>query len=116
VARLLDAAGEELALFLRLAALTGARRGQLCALQWRDIDLEHLASIHRSAWGDGRGRRLRSEVDVGWAVSPVGVRGSGVTSLATMVCQRVVVVGGRAGPLWLFKSAGAASGCGPVPC
>jgi integrase len=41
VARLLGAAGEDLALFLRLAALTGARRGQLCALQWGDIALEH---------------------------------------------------------------------------
>ena len=38
VARLIDAAPDDLALFLRLAALTGARRGQLCALQWRDVD------------------------------------------------------------------------------
>ncbi|NQY57787.1 MAG: hypothetical protein HRT86_15130, partial [Ilumatobacteraceae bacterium] len=29
-----------LALFLRLAAMTGGRRGQLCALRWTDIDLE----------------------------------------------------------------------------
>jgi integrase len=40
VARLLDAAGDELAAFLRIAALTGARRGQVVALQWRDVDLE----------------------------------------------------------------------------
>ena len=29
----------DLAVFLRLAAVTGARRGELCALRWTDIDL-----------------------------------------------------------------------------
>ncbi len=41
VGQLLAAAGEadpELALYLRLAAVTGARRGELCALRWSDID------------------------------------------------------------------------------
>jgi integrase len=34
---------------LRLAATTGARRGELCGLQWHDVDLEHGAvTIHRS--------------------------------------------------------------------
>ncbi len=40
VARLLDAAGDRLAVFLLLAATTGARRGELVALQWRDVDLD----------------------------------------------------------------------------
>jgi integrase len=43
VARLLAAAqteDPEFALYLRLAAVTGARRGELCALRWADIDLE----------------------------------------------------------------------------
>src|SRR5207248_5999057 len=43
VARLLAAAqaeDPEFALYLRLAAVTGARRGELCALRWDDIDLE----------------------------------------------------------------------------
>ena len=29
----------DLAVFLRLAAVTGARRGELCALRWTDVDL-----------------------------------------------------------------------------
>ena len=33
-------ASPDLALFLRLAALTGARRGQLCALHWSDVQLD----------------------------------------------------------------------------
>jgi integrase len=42
VNRLLDAAEHEdpeLGAFLRLAAVTGARRGELCALRWADVDL-----------------------------------------------------------------------------
>jgi integrase len=35
-----DVADPEFATFLRLAASTGARRGELCALRWRDVDLE----------------------------------------------------------------------------
>lgn len=30
----------DLAVYLRLAAVTGARRGELCALRWSDVDLE----------------------------------------------------------------------------
>jgi integrase len=43
VARLLNVAMEEdpeLGLFLRLAVVLGARRGELCALKWRDVDLD----------------------------------------------------------------------------
>lgn len=39
VAALLAAAGtDEFGVFLRVAAATGARRGEICGLQWRDID------------------------------------------------------------------------------
>lgn len=44
VARLLELATAEepeFGFFLRLAAVTGARRGTLCALRYRDFDLEH---------------------------------------------------------------------------
>lgn len=40
IAKILDRADPDLAMFLRLAATTGARRGQLCALRWSDIDLD----------------------------------------------------------------------------
>ena len=43
VATLIRMAAEEepeFAVFLRLAAATGARRGELCALRWSDIDLD----------------------------------------------------------------------------
>ncbi len=48
VAALIDAAGEEysaLPVFFRIAAVTGARRGELCALRWRHVDLDD-ATIH----------------------------------------------------------------------
>ena len=47
----LDAAGDDLALatLVRLAAATGARRGQLVGLQWRDIDHDAQVVVFRRA-------------------------------------------------------------------
>lgn len=43
---------EDLATFVRLAAVTGARRGELCGLRWSDVDLAHGSlSITRSVIG-----------------------------------------------------------------
>jgi integrase len=48
----------DLGCFLRLAAVTGARRGELCALRWSDLDLAGgLLSISRSIV-DGRSDSL----------------------------------------------------------
>jgi integrase len=49
---MLDAAltrDPELALFCRLAAVTGARRGELTALRWRSIDFTRSALVIREA-------------------------------------------------------------------
>ena len=40
VMRLLAEADPDLACFLRVAAVTGARRSELCALKWSDLDAE----------------------------------------------------------------------------
>lgn len=38
----------DIACFLRLAAVTGARRGELCAIRWRDFDKSGVLSIKHS--------------------------------------------------------------------
>ena len=54
----IDAAGERdpmLGTFVRLAAATGARRGELAALGWRHVDLaQATVSIEGSAYDDGQ--------------------------------------------------------------
>jgi len=54
VRRILDVAEEvepALAVLLLVAALTGARRGELCALRWSDLDLEaRVLTIGRSVY------------------------------------------------------------------
>lgn len=49
VRRILDACDTRFHLFVRLAATTGARRGELVALQWQDVDLDAGAIIVRRA-------------------------------------------------------------------
>jgi integrase len=56
VAMLIDQADEkdnDLASFLRLAVVTGARRGEMCALRWTDIDIKSATvRIARSLVGE----------------------------------------------------------------
>jgi integrase len=47
VGRLVDAAPKALQLFLRLAASTGARRGELVALQWGDVRFDTAEVVIR---------------------------------------------------------------------
>jgi integrase len=47
----------DIACFLRLAAITGARRGELCAIRWRDFDKSGVLSISHSIV-DGRNDEL----------------------------------------------------------
>jgi integrase len=63
-ARLLDAAfamDEDWGTLVWLVMTTGMRRGEVCALRWRDVDLDSLRRVgplRRSLWGDGRARPL----------------------------------------------------------
>lgn len=59
VRRLLATAEGQLEIFLRLAAHLGARRGELCALQWDDIDFETgEITIRRSRVESGPGKSI----------------------------------------------------------
>ncbi|MGO9912955.1 MAG: tyrosine-type recombinase/integrase [Acidimicrobiales bacterium] len=65
VVRLIEAAemvDPDLGCFLRLSATTGARRGELCALRWSDIDLDHAAmTISRSLVDNGNGAVIEKD-------------------------------------------------------
>ncbi len=65
VAAVITAARESgldlLALYLWLAAITGARRGELCALQWSDIDLEARVVHVASGYLVRSGQKLRKD-------------------------------------------------------
>ncbi len=46
--QLIDSTDPELGVFVRVAAMTGARRSEVLALRWRDVDLErHVLTISR---------------------------------------------------------------------
>lgn len=54
VRQLLDEAGPDMRAYLTVAADTGARRGEVCALRWSDVDLEHAeVTIARAVVLDG---------------------------------------------------------------
>lgn len=61
VLRLIDEAEKldpEMACFLLLAATTGARRGELCALRWTDIDLDLGTAVIARSLVEGQGSEL----------------------------------------------------------
>jgi integrase len=66
---------ELVALYLWLAAITGARRGELCALRWADIDLEarvvHVASGYLVRAGQKIRKGTKTHQDRSLAVDPV---------------------------------------------
>ena len=81
VLALLDAAeavDPAFATFLRLAVVTGARRGELCALRWHDVDLDlGVVTIARSM-AEGKGGRLVEKMTKTHAERRVGVDGDTV--------------------------------------
>ncbi len=44
---------KEFATYVRLSGVTGARPGEVCALQWDDVDFEH-SELHQAADHGGR--------------------------------------------------------------
>ena len=61
VLRLIDEAEKldpDMACFLLLAATTGARRGELCALRWTDIDLVQGTAVIARSLVEGQGSEL----------------------------------------------------------
>jgi integrase len=72
---LLDAADADYACYLRLAAVTGARRGQLVALRWPDLDLISDGTVrftraHARVRGGVAEKTTKADVDYGIALDP----------------------------------------------
>ena len=74
VRRVITAAGPITAVFFELAAATGARRGTLVALRWRDVDIQAGTVSYVEAVAEGcDGQVLKSnKADVAYAVTITG--------------------------------------------
>jgi integrase len=73
--KLLDEADDDYACYLRLAAVTGARRGQLVALRWPDLDLiadgtVRFTRAHARVRGGVAEKTTKADVDYGIALDP----------------------------------------------
>jgi integrase len=98
VSRLLALADEhepEFGVFLRLAASTGARRGELCALRWRDVDLDDRTVLISRSIVDGPDGYVEKETKTHAArrialgdsmVEALGAHRSGMSGVAA-VCE-----------------------------
>ncbi|HXN59494.1 MAG TPA: site-specific integrase [Acidimicrobiales bacterium] len=82
VLHLADERNPELGCFLHLAAVTGARRGELCALRWTDFDRGSL-QISRSVYGS-RQDELREKGTKTHAVRRVSLDPQSVDRLAEL--------------------------------
>ncbi len=58
---LVQAEDPELGMFIWLAAMTGARRGELCALRWSDVDLDDQSILIKRAIVDAGGRLVEED-------------------------------------------------------
>ena len=71
-----------MAVWLRLNAVTGARRGELCALRWSDIDLSKgEVLIQRALVGHGRGELIEKDTKT-HAARRIALDATSVTVLA----------------------------------
>lgn len=118
VARLITHADDPnapLGCFLRLAATSGARRGELCALRWKHVDFDKPVLIERSIVENGKGeliekdtkthaaRQLRLDAGRSTACGGTGpnVRATGPSSEGSCTprtsCSRTILRAGRPG-------------------
>jgi integrase len=69
---IIAAAGDDMVCYLRLAAVTGARRGQMVALRWRDLDLDEGTVRFTTALARVKGgtaeKGTKADVDYGLAL------------------------------------------------
>lgn len=86
VQRILDAASGRFELFLRLAAATGARRGELVALRWSDVNLDAdhgmVRITHSLVWTPGTGPTERD--------TKTAVKGHRTIKLGALLTKRLL--------------------------
>lgn len=108
MARLLAEAPGDLNLYLRLSALTGARRGQLVALRWSDIDLDEATIRFTHALVDVPGKGSVLKATKTGARYPVAIDPRTVDALRehrAVMAERALAVGaGFDDDRWLFST------------
>lgn len=114
VRRILAAADAELATYLRLEAGLGARRGEMVALRWGDIDLDAgTVTIRRAIADGGRGVGLvEKTTKTGRPRRPVALDAATVTTLREhrrAMAERALAVGAHLSPECYVFSGDAAS-------
>jgi integrase len=96
---ILAAAGDDMICYLRLAAVTGARRGQMVALRWRDIDLDAATVTFTTALARVKGgtaeKGTKADVDYGLALDPKTV--DILRAHRKRAVERALVAGGGLG-------------------
>lgn len=104
VRTLLAAATDQVGLFLQLAARTGARRGELCGLQWGDVEGDQLIIRRSIATVPGRPLII--------GTTKTGAKGQRVVALDPQTVEALethrVAQAAKAGtsgltPLWIFS-------------
>lgn len=90
LAALLAAAEPDFRCFLRLAAVTGMRRGELCALRRSDLDLDAGILRKRRALGVGSGTPYEKPTKTG-ARHPIALGAPSVEALAALLARQDLV-------------------------
>lgn len=106
VRRLLAAAPANFALFLRLAATTGARRGELVALRWDAVDLDNRRLTIRRSFVEVDGKVIERPTKTGSKGQRViGVGALAVAALRSLHAEQVEtrMARGLGAPTWVFS-------------